>query len=351
MRYIFFTAVNIFLICTSCMQCKTSGANGALELSKKNQIILLDSAKAAESIVIDATDNIFKQMTEADMCIQMKKNYPAETFKSQISSDYADFLQKDVANFSPDEVSYVKDIMKDVFYYCGKIDNTIFPAKINIIKTKGKHYGDGVYYTRENCIIVPADVLKSKGKEEFFSTMIHEVFHVYSRNHPEKREKLYALIGFQKLEGNLILGEPLKSRVLLNPDGVDFRYYINLQISPDKEIKAIPIIYSNEQTYKKSKPNFFNYLKFELFEINTTKTHITEVVSKKDGSSTLNMKNLPDFWRQIRENTQYIIHPDEILADNFMFLVKEQKDKSTTEKFTADGKNLLEEIKNIIVQN
>jgi hypothetical protein len=350
MKRFFLIFINILIVCTACWQCKTTNATGGLMLSKSNQVFLTDSAKAAELIIIDPTDNIFEQMTDVDMCIQMKKNYPAETFHNQIVSDYASFLQQDVASFTADEASYVKSTMKDVFYYCEKISKGIFPAKLNIIKTKGKHYGNGVYYTRENCIIVPADVLKGKSKEEFFSTMIHEVFHVYSRLNPEKRAQLYELVGFHKLEKNLIVGEPLKNRILLNPDGIDFRYYINLQIAPDKEIKAIPIIYSNEATYKKNKASFFNYLKFELFEIKMLDSRKAEVVTKKDGSSTLTLKELPDFWRQIRENTQYIIHPDEILADNFMFLVKEQKDKSTTEQFTPEGKNLIEEIRNIIIQ-
>lgn len=350
MKYFSIPFIYIFFICTACWQCKTSNVSGALELSKNNQILLIDSTKAAEMIITDDTDNIFEKMTDADMCIQMKKNYPAETFHSQIKSDYNAFLQKDVGNFTPDEAVFVKNTMEDVFYWCSKISKDIFPAKINIIKTKGKHYGDGVYYTRENCIIVPADVLKNKEKDAFFSTMIHEVFHVYSRFHAEKREKLYNLVGFQRLEGNLIVGEPLKSRILLNPDGVNFHYFINLQIAPDKEIKAVPIIHSNEPTYKKTKTSFFKYLKFDLFEIKTVKINISEIVTKKDGSSTLNIKDLPDFWRQIRENTQYIIHPDEILADNFMFLVKEQKDKSVSENFTPEGKKLLEEIKNIIIQ-
>jgi hypothetical protein len=350
MKHFFFIFVNILIICTACWQCKTSNTKGGLMLSKDNQIFLMDSTKAAELIIVDATDNIFEEMTDVDMCIQMKKNYPAETFHNQIVSDYASFLQQDVANFTDDEASYVKNTMKDIFYYCGKINKGIFPTKLNIIKTKGKHYGNGVYYTRENCIIIPADVLKSKSKDEFFSTMIHEVFHVYSRLNPEKRKKLYELIGFHQLEESLIIDNSLKNRILLNPDGVNFRYYINLQIAPDKETKAIPIIYSNEAIYKKNKSSFFNYLKFELFEIKTVNGKKSEVVTKKDGSSTLSIKDLPDFWRQIRDNTQYIIHPDEILADNFMFLVKEQKDKSVTEKFSPEGKVLIEEVKNIIIQ-
>ncbi len=350
MKRFFLIFINILILCTACWQCKTTNATGGLILSKDNQVFLADSTKAAELIVIDATDNIFDKMTDVDMCVQMKKNYPAETFHNQIVNDYTSFLQQDVAGFTDDEAAYVKNTMKDVFYYCEKISKDIFPKKLNIIKTKGKHYGNGVYYTRENCIIVPADVLKNKGKDEFFSTMIHEVFHVYSRLNPEKREKLYELIGFRQLKENLILSDLLKNRVLLNPDGIDFRYYISLQIAPDKEIRAVPIIYSNEPTFKKNKPSFFNYLKFELFEIKVINYKTVEVVTKKDGSSTLNLKELPDFWRQIRENTQYIIHPDEILADNFMFLVKEQKDKSVTEKFNQEGKNLIEEIKNIIIQ-
>jgi hypothetical protein len=127
----------------------------------------------------------------------------------------------------------------------------------------------------------------------------------------------------------------------LNPDGTDFKYYITLQVAPDKEIKAIPIIYSNAAKFNPKKPDFFNYLKFELFELQNMQRGFI-VATKKDGTSTLNMKELPDFQRQIRDNTGYIIHPDEILADNFMFLALAQKDKKRNDKFSNEGKALLQ---------
>jgi hypothetical protein len=335
-------------ICTACWQCKTVPKNGIITLSKNNTCTLADSSKAADLIIADATDNIFAKITEADMCIQMKKNYPSETFRSQILNDYMEYLQKDVTNFTDDEAAFVNTTMNEVYQLTEKVLPSIFPKKINILKTKGKHYGDGVYYTREDCIIVPADALKTQDKETFLGTMIHEVFHVFSRLNPEKRKELYHLIGFEHLgTGNLGIPTSLRNRVLLNPDGVDFQYFIRLQLSPDKEIKAIPIIYSNEMTFKKSKTEFFNYLKFELFEIKDNERG-WEVVTKKDGSSTLNIKELPDFWRQIRDNTQYIIHPDEVMADNFMFLILSEKNKNTQNKFSLEGKRLLEEIKKTI---
>ncbi len=338
----------ILSVCTACWQCKTVPQNGIITFGKNNTCLLADSSKAADLIVTDATDNIFTKITEADMCIQMKKNYPSETFRSQILNDYMEYLQKDVANFTNDEAAFVNSTMSEVYELTEKTVPSTFPKKINILKTKGKHYGDGVYYTREDCIIVPADALKTQNKEAFLGTMIHEVFHIFSRLNPEKRKELYHLIGFEHLaSSNLSIPTNLRNRVLLNPDGVDFQYFIRLQLAPDKEIKAIPIIYSNEMTFKKGKMEFFNYLKFELFEIKENEKG-WEIITQKDGSSTLNIKELPDFWRQIRENTQYIIHPDEVLADNFMFLILSEKNKNTQNKFSLEGKRLLEDIKKTI---
>ncbi|MFM8372557.1 MAG: hypothetical protein ACKOCO_09230, partial [Bacteroidota bacterium] len=56
----------------------------------------------------------------------------------------------------------------------------------------------------------------------------------------------------------------------------------------------------------------------------------------------------PDFFRQIRENTGYIIHPDEVLADNFAFIMREKKGDKIYAKLKDDGVRLLEEIERII---
>jgi hypothetical protein len=333
----------VFIICCG-LSCKTTKAikDAPLFLDKEKSIVFCDSLKSADLIITDNTDDIFGKMTVTDMSIQMKRNFNSDYSTADITNDYLTYVQKDVTSFSPSDMEFVQAAMEKAFTLCQKISPSIFPKQINLIKTKSRNYGDGVYFTRENCIIIPANVLREKKADDFLGTMLHEIFHVYSRLNPTKRTALYELIGFRHVNeaAAFEIPEPLKSQILLNPDGTDFKYYITLQTAPDKEIKAIPIIYSNSAKFNAKKPDFFNYLKFELFEIqNMARGFI--VATKKDGSSTLNMKELPDFNRQIRDNTGYIIHPDEILADNFMFLALAQKDKSRNDKFSNEGKELL----------
>lgn len=343
------------LICAA-QSCKT-GASASLNQpnylgkGKKQAYTLVDSTKAADLIITDNTDDIFNKMTTADMSIQMKRNYNSDYLPADIANDYLTFVQKDVSTFKPDEIEFVNEQMAKAFDLCQKISPNIFPKNINIIKTKSRYYGDGVYFTRENCIIVPANALKEKQKEDFLNTMLHEIFHVYSRLNPEKRKALYEVIGFREINqaAQLEVPEPLKSQILLNPDGTNYRYYITLQASPDRQIKAIPIIYSSSDKFNPKKRDFFNYMRFELFEIQPAARGFI-VATKKDGSSTLNIKELPDFDRQIKDNTNYIIHPDEILADNFMMLANQQPLNAVRKNFSAEGKNLLEEIRLVLVK-
>lgn len=343
------TIMTIIICCG--LSCKSSkiAPNHPFYVNKVKNIVFCDSTKSAELITTDNTDEIFSKMTVTDMAIQMKRNFNADYNDSDIVSEYLTFIQKDVTNFTPDEMEFASDIMKEANALCEKISPNIFPNTINLIKARSRNYGDGVYYTRENCIIIPANVLKEKKKDAFLSTMLHEIFHVYSRQNPEKRKALYELIGFQHINpaATVEIPEPLKSKILLNPDGTDFLYYINLQLTPDKTIKAIPIIYSPVNKYNPKKSEFFNYLQFELFEIQPMAKGFV-VQTKKDGTSTLNMKEIPDFKRQIRDNTNYIIHPDEVLADNFSFLALAGKDAKRNDKFSNEGKNLLQQINTIL---
>lgn len=344
--FLFFGLLVIMSYGSGCRSTKLT-QNSPFHLNNEKTFVLCDSLKSSELIAIDETDDIFGKMTVTEMCIQMKRNYSNDYNDGDIASDYLTFVKKDVTSFKPDESEFVADVMKECFELCNKVSPKIFPKNINLIKTKGRYYGDGVYFTREDCIIIPANELVKPNREQFLSTMLHEIFHVYSRKNPEKRTALYQLIGFKAVDAatNVAIPEPLKGRILLNPDGTNFLYYITLQVAPDKEIKAVPIIYANSDKYNPKKPAFFNYLVFELFELKPI-ARGWAIEATKEGRSTLNLKELPDFQRQIRDNTGYIIHPDEVLADNFSFLILEAKDKKRNEKFSKEGKELLALIAN-----
>ncbi len=333
-------------------QCKNEGSKSNLQLFGKQKIIVLDSTAAALVITSDEQEHFFEKITPLDMSLQMQKPYSVGVSRDSVLQDYRRFLQEDVTHFSPDEVQWLTTIFNDIQTWCNQISPTIFPATIQLIKTQGRHYGDGVYYTRENSIIIPANELRLSNLEGLREVLIHEVFHIYSRLNPAKREALYQLIGFQKLNGELTLPSPIQSRLLLNPDGIDFAYFIRLAQQPGDTLLAVPIITANAPTLIPDRANYFDYIDFNVYPIQKESDKQYFVIASTEGVSPLSVNEQGDFFKQIKDNTMYIIHPDEILADNFKFLVLAQSGeaKYNLSRFSQEGQQLLEQMKEVLKQ-
>lgn len=343
---------NLFLAITALLLfgCKSQKSLNTLELSPTQSIVFLDSIPAAKAIIQDEVDNFFEHIQIVDMAIQMKRNYPAATTRDQVVVDYKKFLQEDVADFSKEEIAFVEEVWNEVYVLTNKVSPAIFPKQIRLIKTHAKHYGASVYYTREDCIVIPKYAMEAQNRDAFKSTMLHELFHIYSRYNPEKKDALYKVIGFSKVGdiSTLSMQDSLKQRVLLNPDGINFAYAIELKDKDGKEIYAIPIIASNEFDFSKSKPQFFDYLAFNLYEIQAPYSRMINVKSKSNGDSTISFRDFPSFFEQIRDNTGYIIHPDEVLADNFIYVCMTKDQPDFQQRFSAPGKELLKLIEEIL---
>jgi hypothetical protein len=339
------------LVCTFILQaCDAQQPVKLIQHSKTQNTIFLDSVGAAGKVVVDRMDLFFDKVGPVEMSIQMKMPLDSTMTRSQLLSRYMGFLQTDMTSFSAAESNWIADIMRDVYSTCQSVAPDIYPDSLFMMKTHGRHYGDGVYYTRENCIVIPADVLRKKDRSAFKSTMYHEIFHVYSRLHPAKSAQLYKLIGFEPIGfKNLRMPAPLAERALFNPDGVDFAQKITLTTEKGGFMFAIPIIYANERGFVKGKNEFFGYLEFSLFEVRLKPDGTWHVETMTDGlSPTINMGKVPDFFRQIRDNTGYIIHPDEVLADNFSFIMLDKDGKKASYKFSKEGKALLVDVEAIL---
>ncbi|MEZ4964858.1 MAG: hypothetical protein R2791_06415 [Saprospiraceae bacterium] len=339
-----------FLLAALALQCNAQAQTQTLKLGSGHVVLLLDSAQAARTITFDQRNHYFDLVNAGEMSIQMKKPLQEGQTRENLLPDYLAFLKSDVEDFSAQEADFTTDVIKKVYETVSGVNIDIFPDTLILIKTKGNHYGDGVWYTRENCIIIPANELKAPRANAFTTTMYHELFHVWSRLNPEKSKELYKLIGFEPIGlDNLDMPAGLAGRVLYNPDGVDFAQKITLKTGDGSQIDAIPIIYANHLGAREGQKEFFGYLEFNLFRIEDAGNGKWRVVTKDDGvTSILNLNELPDFFRQIKDNTGYIIHPDEVLADNFSFIMIAQGNQAYTAKFSEEGKKLLADVEQIL---
>lgn len=317
----------------------------ALEQAK---IVFLDSLQASEQILKDDFTDIFSKLRRLDVSIQLHQNYPEQTSLQQIKEDYSKFIQKDVLSWTQDEKEWLTNIWEEAVSLCYALDENILQDETLLIKTRGDYYGKDAFFTRNNAIIVPEENVERRSRTSTLSVMLHEIFHIYSRYNPKKQEELYKLIGFKKIgdSSELEIPEILDKRILHNPDGVNFAYAIDLKNEGDS-FTVVPIISSTLDAYESTKPEFFDYLFFDLYEVKQENGKY-RVICDKDGQPNLPPESMYSFFEQIGNNTQYIIHPDEIMADNFMLLALSIKDPEAKGNLSPEGQKLLDDIKAIL---
>jgi hypothetical protein len=85
---------------------------------------------------------------------------------------------------------------------------------------------------------------------------------------------------------------------------------------------AVPILLSTARSYDVQRGGeFFEYLSFQFLVINGTNPLDLKPVYENSLPKLLKPQVVSGFYEQVGRNTQYIIHPEEILADNFALLI------------------------------
>lgn len=341
--YCFFV-INLFY------HCKDVPSQQDLQLLFQQKIVLLDSVRAAKAVTVDRKEYFFDKISSLDMSLQLHHNFPVGTPRDSILKVYQHFLASDVLSFEPQEAILLKSMLADIHLLCNKIASDLFPEKLELIKTRGNYYGNGVYYTRENRIIIPANELQSPNKTALRAVLAHELFHIFSRYHTEKRRQLYALIGFEKLDAPLVMPSVVQSRLLLNPDGIDIAYAMRLRQPGGDTLRAVPLLTANAPAFLPNRASYFDYVNFNLYPIEKQPTPNYLVIALPAGISPLRLDEQGSFFEQIKDNTQYIIHPDEIMADNFSYLILSKSGEATQQikRFSQEGQLLLQKIEVVL---
>jgi hypothetical protein len=186
-----------------------------------------------------------------------------------------------------------------------------------LIQTTGKEDADAPY-TRANAIVIPRRTA-IQGADKLERLFVHELFHILSRNNATLRQRMYAVIGFEPCP-EIALPAAIRDRKITNPDAprVDSFQLINQGM---ERFAVTPVLISKSEQYDPVKGGtLFHYADFRLLRLEKGETGFRPALA--NGQPILLEPNqTPDFHQQIGQNTGYIIHPDEVLADNFIHLV------------------------------
>jgi hypothetical protein len=326
--------------------CRPDPPGEVVPLSPHHTLVFLDSLAAAEAISRDEAEGFFERIQPLDMAIQMGQPLPEAAQREAMLPAYREFLRADVAAFSPGERQLLQRAFRLAFELCQPFRSDFFPDTVFLVKTLGRHYGPSVYYTRERSIVIPQNELAQREAEALAQVMLHELFHLFSRREPQRREQLYGLLGFQRLGQPVQLPACLQQRQLLNPDGMADAYALPLEGPEGETILALPLLLADTGTYLPGRA-YFDYLDFRLFPLQAADGAWSVATTPGCRSPLPPPGHLSAFWEQIGDNTTYIIHPDEILADNFVLLAQSSEDLRR-QRISARGKSLLEELGQVL---
>lgn len=245
----------------------------------------------------------------------------ARTEDEVTTEEFISFVQDQLLDWDQDREAKVVAIVEEILDRMSKRNIHIFKEipQIYFIKTTGIEEAENAY-CRHNAIVIPVNVLDETA-DELTDLIIHEMFHIFSRNQPNLKDQLYATIGYKpcpELEWTTELGYKIT-----NPDAPFNNYYIEIK-NQAEQYKVMPILYAKEK-YRDEGGTFIDYLNFNLLAVEITDGKT--IPFKKDGELLLfEPGDVSRFFEQIGTNSDYIIHPEELIADHFIYAVNDVRD-------------------------
>jgi len=240
-----------------------------------------------------------------------------KTARDTPESEFLAFAASAALDWERDERDIVDAALREVLP-AAKLLGLPLPARIVMIKTSGAEDADAAY-TRQNAIVLPLRFLRMRGPA-LRRLLAHELFHVASRAHPKLADELYAVIGFQRC-GAVELPAALKSQRITNPDAPKDEHCIQVSVGNEK-VWALPILLSDATLEDFARGAvFLQRVSVMLLLVERPAGAGTAKPLLADGiPRVLPVSGVSGFVEQIGENTGYIIHPEEIVADNFVLL-------------------------------
>lgn len=301
------------------------------------EVYFLTADEGADAILDDGAQPFFSRLTLLEMAIRRGRDLETQD-RTREQHRFKAFVRQCVADWTREEKDALLPVFRAVHAKCKPVVPDLIPKQWRFIKTDGREEG-GAAYTRGGAIVFSARRLAQGVSERL---VLHETFHVYSRLHPKKRAALYRCLGFRRLEG-VSLPPALDAKRVTNPDGPDYGYGITVQDAAGRTFDAIPVVYAKHER-RPDVTRLFSYVTFSLFEVRRRGQSWVVATDAAGRAQPIAPDEARGFHEQIGRNTGYIIHPDEILADNVALLVQVR----SGEKATVKSPKILSKIETVL---
>lgn len=299
---------------SACFMTSCSSKKDLDVLQPTTQINISFATKAEGQQLMQDNTHYYENMSQNDIEWRMRKeNSTLDELKAFALDQVRDFTDKE-KKFIRKHINIIQDRLTAIGCHLPVYDNIIF------IKTTMAEEGGAMAYTIKNEIFISESGLKYIMKlallpnisKMFTETLAHELFHCITRNSPKFRQDMYDIIGFTVMDQDIVFPENIKSMILLNPDVEHIDNYAEFTINGKKRQCTLITLYT--QTFSEAYAQQGEEASF--FTCNETVLVPLDELGTKYKTS-----EASDFWEKLGKNTEYVLAPEECMADNFSYAV------------------------------
>lgn len=296
----------------------TPGADVRVPLDDATTIVFLNGASATDAIVSEESDPFFRVLSRIDIESRLGRSTEGMSKDETLAALKVHFRSA-VVDWSPAEIERVSASCRRINQRTSSDCPSFLPMEWKFVKTDGSDE-KGAAYTRSDFIVLPVNKFPAiddpGGSAKLDRLVAHETCHVYGRSHPGVRARLFSRLGFA-FTGPIEWAASLVDRRITNPDGPIADAVIRLKRRDGSEFDAAPILISPVDRFDPARgQGVFRYFRFGFVEVE--QGNGVWRIGAADGSAptVLGTHEVSGYFDQIGRNTEYIIGPDEILAEN-----------------------------------
>ena len=278
----------------------------------KTKIIFLNSSDGFDYL----KDSPFIEgLSLMDISVRMNHDFTNSNLDTARGA-HLKFLENEVLNWTKPEIDRLMKFIELVIPDIQSETPQILQDSLFFIKTSGQEEFNA-FYTCKKAIVFPKSWLSKNNQNKhnsFFTRVLyHELFHIFTRNNFKKHQKLYEIVGFHPQK--YAIPEPLKKRLITNPDFADLDFLIDLETKNGENIRATILTYNKLKTFDSS-AKFSDIIGFGLFPVELYEGN-WKVAQWNGKLQPIPIETFKDFYPQVGQFTDYYLGPEEILADGY----------------------------------
>jgi hypothetical protein len=286
--------INIICVVFIIIGCTTFNKKGTYDLLSNTQIIFASADVAKDYLKIE--DVFLLNLSPFDRSARLK------TSREIGKTEFLDFISAQTRDWNKNEKEKINDIMYQISFAFSEY-NLSFPDEIIFVKTIGLEEGNAAYCRGNNIIVLPIDLINLP-TARLFNLIIHELFHIYSRNNLEIQEILYNMLSFKRTN-ELLLPDELFQKKITNPDAAVNNYYFSSKINGNN-YDLMPILLASSNYDEQKGGRFFDYLELYFIAV-TYNGHNMVPFIENNRYFLFTLNQIPNYFELIGRNTDYII--------------------------------------------